>query len=298
MRRHGRERRNRETTESENMSFDGHDDLVQTHHWRTDYEINTAILSLYRIYVHIRKGVLMCRGYGYRRAALLESPRPCIHSHVYARACACTYVRMRKTVDVCVKIDYTAGENVINSSTNKGLRRLYNANSKNRVGLRGLRREEDVWDRGKGVGGDRVARRSRNNTDACGYFKFAWHHRVQAALAHTLRVPFEFAPSASSLWASSEPTVPALICIRPIMSSDSPSHPRRHTSRPSIKPRLFLLQLTPTSPPGLDAFVARWSLPPTRTSLMRAHWLCVALQQLARISLTSGSPSTDDIVLT
>lgn len=43
--------------------------------------------------------------------------------------------------------------------------------------------------------------------------------------------------------------------------------------------------------------VARWSLPPTRTSLMRAHRLCVALQQ-SRISLTSGSPSTDDIVLT
>lgn len=106
----------------------------------------------------------MCRGaarrgaaYGYRRAALLESPRPCIHSHVgirYARTytCACAHVRMRKAVDVCVKIDYTAGENVINSSTNKGLRRLYNANSKNRVGLRGLQREEDVWDRGKGSG--------------------------------------------------------------------------------------------------------------------------------------------------
>jgi len=70
------------------------------------------------------------------------------------------------------------------------------------------------------------------------------------------------------------PPVLALICIRPIMSSDSPSHPRRHTSRPSIKPRLFLLQLTPTSPPRLDAFVlgvVRWSLPLTRTSLMRAH---------------------------
>lgn len=87
-------------------------------------------------------------------------------------------------------------------------------------------------------------------------------------------VPFDFAPSGSSLRASPEPTVLALICIRPIMSSDSPSHPRRHTSRPSIKPRLFLLQLTPTSPPRLDAFVlgvARWSLPPTHTSLMRAH---------------------------
>lgn len=58
-------------------------------------------------------------------------------------------------------------------------------------------------------------------------------------------VPFDFAPSGSSLRASPEPTVLALICIRPIMSSDSPSHPRRHTSRPSIKPRLFLLQLTP-----------------------------------------------------
>jgi len=52
MRRRGREKGNRETTESENVSFDGHDDLVPTHHWRTDYEINTkqtAILSLYRI---------------------------------------------------------------------------------------------------------------------------------------------------------------------------------------------------------------------------------------------------------
>jgi len=84
--------------------------------------------------------------------ALLELPRPCIYSHVYADTYtrACTHVRMRKAMDVCVKIDYTAGENVINSSTNKGLQRLYNANSKNRVGLRGLRREEDVWDRGKG----------------------------------------------------------------------------------------------------------------------------------------------------
>lgn len=123
-------------------------------------------------------------------------------------------------------------------------------------------------------------------------------------LRATLRVhPSTSHPPGSSLRASSEPTVLALICIRPIMSSDSPSHPRRHTSRPSIKPRLFLLQLTPTSPPGLDAFVlrgegvARWSLPPTRTSLMRAHQLCVAQQQ-SRISLTSGSPSTDDIVPT
>lgn len=128
----------------------------------------------------------------------------------YARTytCACAHVRMRKAVDVCVKIDYTTGENVINSSTNKGLRRLYNANSKNRVGLRGLQREEDVWIVERGVGDDRVARRSRNNTDACGYFKFAWHHRVQAALAHTLRIPFDFAPSGSSLRASSEPTRP------------------------------------------------------------------------------------------
>jgi len=55
-------------------------------------------------------------------------------------------------VDVCVKIDYTAGENVINSSTNKGLRRLYNANSKNRVGLRGCKgkRTCGIVERGMG----------------------------------------------------------------------------------------------------------------------------------------------------
>lgn len=77
------------------------------------------------------------------------------------------------------------------------------------------------------------------------------------------------------------PPVLALICIRPIMSSDSPSHPRRHTSRPSIKPRLFLLQLTPTLPPRLNAFVlgvARWSLHPLHVRLLCAHtdfvWLC------------------------
>lgn len=141
------------------MSFDGHDDLVPTHHWRTDYEINTkqtAILSLYRIYVRIRKGVLMCRGVWIsesrvtRVTASVHTFARVRYARTYTRAC--THVRMRKAVDVCVKIDYTAGENVINSSTNKGLRRLYNANSKNRVGLRGLRREEDVWDRGKGSG--------------------------------------------------------------------------------------------------------------------------------------------------
>lgn len=75
-----------------------------------------------------------------------------VRAYIRMYTCACIHVRMRKAVDVCVKIDYTAGENVINSSTNKGLRRLYNANSKNRVGLRGLRREKDVWDRGKGSG--------------------------------------------------------------------------------------------------------------------------------------------------
>lgn len=114
-------------------------------------------------------------------------------------------------------------------------------------------------------------------------------------------------PSTSHPYVSSHRVGPrsspfsALICIRPIMSSDSPSHPRRRTSRPSIKPRLFLLQLTPpfpTSLPGLDAFSAEdCSLvtTPTRTSLTRAHRLCAAPQQ-PRISLTSGSPSTDDIV--
>lgn len=230
------------------------------------------------------------------RAALLESPRPCIHSHRvrYARTYtrACTHVRMRKAVDVCVKIDYTAGENVINSSTNKGLRRLYNANSKNRVGLRGLRREEDacgIVERRR-VGDDRVARWSRNNTDACGYFKFAWHHHcVQAALAHTHRVPFDFAPFGSSLRASSEPTVLALICIRPIMSSDSPSHPRRHTSRPSIKPRLFLLQLN--HPPHLATQIGRLraggcslvTTPYTYVSYARTPTLCgsAAVENLA-----------------
>lgn len=140
----------RETTKSENVSFDGHDDLVPTHHWWTGYEINTkqtAILSPYRIYVRIRKGVLMCHG-----VWISESHVTRVTASVYtlarihaergrsARACACTHVSMRKAADVCVKIDYTAGENVINSSTNKGLRRLYNANSKNRGGLRELRR--------------------------------------------------------------------------------------------------------------------------------------------------------------
>lgn len=152
------EKGNRETTESENVSFDGHDDLVPTHHWRTDYEINTkqtAILSLYRIYVRIRKGVLMCRGVWISESRVTRATASVhifarVRGYIYTRAC--THVRMRKAVDVCVKIDYTAGENVINSSTNKGLQRLYNANSKNRVGLRGLRREEDVWDRGKGGG--------------------------------------------------------------------------------------------------------------------------------------------------
>lgn len=57
------------------------------------------------------------------------------------RESLCVYTsKYEKTADVCVKIDYTAGENVINSSTNKGLRRLYNANSKNRGGLRELRK--------------------------------------------------------------------------------------------------------------------------------------------------------------
>lgn len=97
----------------------------------------------------------MCRGVWISESRVTRvTASTCIHSHVYmyTRIRACIHVRMRKAVDVCVKIDYTAGENVINSSTNKGLRRLYNANSKNRVGLRGLRREEDVWDRGKGSG--------------------------------------------------------------------------------------------------------------------------------------------------
>lgn len=55
-----------ETTKSENVNFDGHGDLVPTHHWWTGYEINTkqtAILSLYRIYrPYTEKGVLMCHG--------------------------------------------------------------------------------------------------------------------------------------------------------------------------------------------------------------------------------------------
>lgn len=65
-------------------------------------------------------------------------------------------------------------------------------------------------------------------------------------------------------------------------------------------PIVFASTHPPLYHPRLDAFVlgvARWSLTPTRTSLMRAHRLCVALQQ-SRISLTSGSPSTDDIVST
>lgn len=109
-------------------------------------------------------------------------------TYTHARVRACTHVSARKAANVCVKIDYTAGENVINSSTNKGLRRLYNANSKNRGGLRELRRggrdaERRNEDREVGEGGvpggramvdDRVARRwSRNNTDACDYSKFA-----------------------------------------------------------------------------------------------------------------------------
>lgn len=93
-----------------------------------------------RIYVRIRKGVLMCPRYiwisGESRVTRVTAS-----GHTFARvyAPAYTHVRMRKAADVCVKIDYTAGENVINSSTNKGVRRLYNANSKNRGGLRGLR---------------------------------------------------------------------------------------------------------------------------------------------------------------
>lgn len=97
MRRRGRERGNRETTENENVSFDGHDDLVPTHHWRTDYEINTkqtAILSLYRIYVCIRKGVLMCRGVWISESRVT---RVTASVHIFARVRAhihmCVYTR-------------------------------------------------------------------------------------------------------------------------------------------------------------------------------------------------------------
>lgn len=130
----------------------------------------------------------------------------------------------------------------------KACRRLYNANSKNRGGLRGLRREETrgIVKRGCGRRRRRVAVTVKKQCGrACGYFKFAWHHRAQQPL-RAPSVPFDFAPYVSSHRVSPRSSpFSALICIRPIMSSDSPSHPRRRTSRPSIKPRLFLLQLTP-----------------------------------------------------
>lgn len=51
----------------------------------------------------------------------------------HARNCV-EYISVRLAFLVCVKIDYAAGENVINSSTNKSPD-AHNANSKNHGGL-------------------------------------------------------------------------------------------------------------------------------------------------------------------
>lgn len=250
----------------------------------------------------------MCHGVWIsERAARYSSHRVRAYTRTRTRAQtrAYTHVRMRKAGgDVYAWRLIIPREKMWSiAQQTKACRRLYNANSKNRGGLRGLRREETrgIVKRGSGRGRRRVVVTVKKQCGrACGYFKFAWHHRAQATLARTLRTlrlrTLRFFP----------PSQPSeLTVLRFNLHTTDHVFRLAFTSSSSYlatidQAPIVFASTHPLSPPRYpDWTPSCWGLLvghyPTRTSLTRAHRLCVAPQQ-SRISLTSGSPSTDDIV--